>query len=105
MSENLGDDGTDMKETSKIREQVSGQTMDEMGMREGSVLTEAETKPTTYRLFWTNGAGRIASVADTVDAQDDAEAIREAERLARGRTVEVWDRSRKVAMLNGAERR
>ena len=72
---------------------------------EGSVVATAGSKPTTYRLFWTNGAGRIVTVADTVDAQDDAEAVREAERMARGRAVEVWDRSRRVATLNGAERR
>lgn len=64
----------------------------------------AEAKLTTYRLFWTNKAGRIITVADTVDAHDDDEAVREAEKIAHGRSVEVWDRSRRVAMLNGCER-
>lgn len=67
-------------------------------------MVQAETKPGTYRLFWTNKAGRIATVPDVVQAQDDAEAIREAERMARGRSVEVWESSRRVATLNGAVR-
>lgn len=66
---------------------------------------EVAIKSTTYRLFWTNGAGRIVSAPDMLEADDDAEAVREAERLAQGRTVEVWDMARRVAMLNGAERR
>ena len=65
---------------------------------------EADNKLITYRLFWTNCAGRIVTVPDMVDAQDDFEAVREAERLAKGRKVEVWDLSRRVAMLNGSER-
>ncbi|MGI3901206.1 MAG: hypothetical protein ACRYGP_14020 [Janthinobacterium lividum] len=67
-------------------------------------MVRAETKPATYRLFWTNKAGRIATVPDVVEARDDAEAILEAERMARGRAVEVWESSRRVATLNGAVR-
>ncbi|MGI3898930.1 MAG: hypothetical protein ACRYGP_26555 [Janthinobacterium lividum] len=65
---------------------------------------EIDAKVITYRLFWTNQAGRIVTVPDMVDAQDDVEAVREAERLAKGRKVEVWELSRRVAMLNGSER-
>ncbi len=68
------------------------------------MVVQMETRPATYRLFWTDKAGRIATVPDVVEAQDDAEAVREAERLARGRAVEVWERSRCVATLNGAVR-
>ncbi len=68
------------------------------------VNVDSDTKSITYRLFWTNGAGRITTVPAMLEAQSDAEAVKEAERMAQGRTVEVWDRSRKVAMLNGAER-
>lgn len=65
---------------------------------------QAKTKPATYRLFWTNKAGRIATVPDIVEAHDDAEAVREAERMAGGRAVEVWESSRRVATLNAAAR-
>ncbi len=68
------------------------------------MFAEADTKLTTYRLFWINKAGRIFTTPETVEAHDDAEAVREAERMARGRMVEVWDMSRKVALLNGAGR-
>lgn len=67
-------------------------------------MAEAENRLATYRLFWTNKAGRIATVPDVVEAQDDDEAIREAERMAGGRAVEVWESSRRVATLNGAVR-
>ena len=65
---------------------------------------EVDAKVITYRLFWTNCASRIVTVPDMVDAQDDVEAVREAERLAKGRNVEVWNPSRRVAMLNGSQR-
>lgn len=68
------------------------------------MFADVEAKPTTYRLFWINKAGRIFTVPDTLEAQDDDEAVREAERVAGGRMVEVWDMSRRVAMLNGAGR-
>ena len=68
------------------------------------MIQEADVKLTTYRLFWTNGSGRIASVPDTVDAYDDDEAVQEAEKVAQGRKVEIWERSRQVAALNGSER-
>lgn len=66
------------------------------------MIAEAPIDLVTYRVFWTNKAGRIVGVAETIAARDDAAAVREAERIAGGRTVEVWDRARRVAMLNGA---
>ena len=67
-------------------------------------MGQTETKPASYRLFWTNKAGRIATMPDIVEALDDAEAIQQAERVAAGRAVEIWDRCRRVATLNGRER-
>jgi hypothetical protein len=67
-------------------------------------MAQIERKPASYRLFWTNKAGRIATAPDVVEARDDAEAIREAERMAQGRAVEIWECSRRVAMLNGTGR-
>lgn len=66
--------------------------------------TPAPGTPSTYRLFWTNGAGRIDSVAQIVEASSDGEAVERAQALSGGRAVEVWHGARRVAMLNGAER-
>ncbi len=67
-------------------------------------MGQVDIKPSSYRLFWTNKAGRIATVPDVVEAFDDAGAIQQAERVAKGRAVEIWDRGRRVATLNGSER-
>ena len=59
----------------------------------------------TYRLFWINGAGRIDRAAETIEAESDDDAVLQAQALSRGRAVEVWLGSRRVVMLNDAERR
>ena len=58
----------------------------------------------TYRLFWTNGAGRIDSVAEMIQAESDEDAVRQAQALSESRAVEVWQGARRVAMLNGSHR-
>ena len=68
-------------------------------------MEQSETARTFgYRLFWTNGAGRIDSVADSIQAGSDEDAVRQAQALSNGRTVEVWRDARRIAMLNGAAR-
>lgn len=70
---------------------------------EPSKVAGADVKPITYRLVCANGASLIATVPDMVDARNDGEGVREAGKSAEGLTVEVWYRSRRIAMLNGAE--
>ena len=57
-----------------------------------------EATMTTYRLFWINDAGRIASSPEMVEAPDDHGALRQAEGRAKGRTFELWDRSRRISV-------
>ena len=62
-----------------------------------------EQRLTTYRLFRIDGTNRIDGTPDVIEAVDDADAIRQARTLARNRIAEVWQRSRKVAVLSGGE--
>lgn len=60
--------------------------------------------PSSYRLFRTNGAGRIDSVAQAIEAENDAEAVRQAQARSEGRMAELWLGARRIAMLNGSVR-
>jgi len=57
----------------------------------------------SYRLYWLDGAGMI-SLADDVDASDDAEAVAKAREKHHGaRKCEIWKGDRLVATLNAGE--
>ena len=62
-----------------------------------------ETPTRTYRLFRIGGDGRISDHADAIEAATDADALRRALSLARGRQVEVWDGVRRVGTVAGAD--
>lgn len=50
----------------------------------------------TYRLFRVNGAGRVVSAPDTIEAPSDAAGIERARAAAGGASVELWDGARLV---------
>lgn len=53
-----------------------------------------------YRLYCLDGTGKI-SLADNVDASDDAAAIETARKMHRGGLkCEIWQRNRLVTTLN-----
>ncbi len=56
----------------------------------------AAPAPRTYRLFRVNGAGRVVSVPDTIEAPSDAAAVERARAAAAGASVELWDGARLV---------
>lgn len=56
--------------------------------------------PSVYRLFWTDGRGRIAGAPATLQAPNDARALEIATELALGRPAELWLGARLVAELN-----
>ena len=64
-----------------------------------------EQQLTTYRLFRINDRNHVDGTPDVIEAPDDADAIRQAKALTRNRVVELWHRSRRVAVLTGDERR
>ena len=64
-----------------------------------------EQQLTTYRLFRIDSANRIAGVPDIIEAPDDADAIRQAKVISQSRLAEVWQRSRKIAVLDRDEHR
>lgn len=49
-----------------------------------------------YRMYRLDRAGGIVD-AEIIAAEDDAGAMREAERLSAGEAAELWDRARLVA--------
>ena len=57
-----------------------------------------------YRVFPTNGRGRIVSSPEVIDAPDDNSAIRVAQELIGGRPAELWRGVQRIALLNGNER-
>ena len=58
-----------------------------------------------YRLFPLDAAGRVGGFPEVIDAPSDEQAIAAATTLARDRSVELWMGVRRVAVLNGKERR
>ena len=60
------------------------------------MVDPAAPAPRTYRLFRVNGAGRVVSVPDTIEAPGDAEAIERARAAANGQSIELWDGARLV---------
>ena len=63
-----------------------------------------EQQLTTYRLFRISDTNRVDGTPDIIEAPDDADAIRQARMLTRNKIVEVWQSSRRVAVLSGADR-
>ena len=57
-----------------------------------------------YRIFPTNGRGRISSTPQVIEAADDASAIRTAQELIGSDTAELWRGTQRIALLNGSER-
>lgn len=52
--------------------------------------------PSEYRLYFFDGSGRIASPPYEFEAPNDETAIRIAEAWREGRSIELWNRDRKV---------
>jgi hypothetical protein len=55
-----------------------------------------------YRAYFVNSDGHIVSVR-AIACGDDAEAIREAEKLRDERDIELWDGTRMVTRLPGTK--
>lgn len=53
----------------------------------------------TYRAYRVNPGKRVSSAAIIVEATNDEEAIAQARQLVDGVGIEVWDRTRRVAVL------
>ncbi len=53
-----------------------------------------------YRLYWINRSDHIDAMAKPIEAACDAEAMRQAEILARGDRVELWHEARLVVHLD-----
>ena len=51
-----------------------------------------------YRIYTVGGDGRAWSMED-IEYRDDQEAIQKAQRIVRGRDVELWKRGRFIARL------
>ena len=58
---------------------------------------------TSYRAYLLDSAGRFADVVP-LECADDDEAMKQAQQLANGRDVELWQRTRKIAKFNGQSR-
>ncbi|MDA8250023.1 MAG: hypothetical protein M0Z28_12715 [Rhodospirillales bacterium] len=56
---------------------------------------------TPYRVYMLDRHNRICAAQD-IDCADDAEAVAQAARLARGEGVEVWSEARLVGRLGPA---
>lgn len=52
--------------------------------------------PKQYRIYFFDGAGQIAVAPYEFEAPDDETAMRIAEAWREGRTIELWNRERKV---------
>jgi hypothetical protein len=52
-----------------------------------------------YRIYTITRGGRIAEAPAEVDCADDEAAVKQAEQLLDGDTIEVWQRDRRVAPL------
>ena len=52
-----------------------------------------------YRLYWLDGARRIAGAADIVSAADDDDAIAQARSAARASRCELWQGRRLVGTV------
>ena len=57
----------------------------------------------SYRLYRLDGAGKITT-ADWIDAEDDKAAKQAAELRVDSSTVELWDRNRLIARIEGKPR-
>ena len=57
----------------------------------------------SYRLYRLDGAGKITT-ADWIDAEDDEAAKQAAELRVDSSTVELWDRNRLIARIEGKPR-
>ena len=56
----------------------------------------ADSPARIYRLFRVTNAGRVVSVADTLEARTDEEAISRAQGLTTSQNLELWDGARLV---------
>ena len=57
----------------------------------------------SYRLYRLDGAGKITT-AEWIDAEDDEAAKQAAELRVDSSTVELWDRNRLIARIEGKPR-
>ena len=57
-----------------------------------------------YRVFPTDGRGRIVSAPHVLEAEDDDSAVKAAQELIGSRAAELWRGSQRIAVLNGSER-
>ena len=64
-----------------------------------------EQQLTTYRLFRIDDTDHVDGTPEIIEAPGDEDAIRQARASTRNRIVEVWQRSRRVAVLMGDEQR
>ena len=58
-----------------------------------------------YRVFPTNGRGRIVAAPQVIEARDDDDAIRAAQELTGSTAAELWRGVQRIALLNGSERK
>ena len=53
-----------------------------------------------YRFYKLDRVGRIIGLGNAVECADDADAVKKAKERAKGRTIiEVWDKGRRVAVI------
>lgn len=65
---------------------------------------DASQSTKQYRLFVTNGRGRIDTVAHEIQASSDEEAFAKARQRVGDAPFEVWDGSRRIATMGHGER-
>lgn len=65
---------------------------------------DAPQSEKTFRLFVTNGRGRIVAVAHEIRAISDEEAFAKAFEMVGNVPFEVWDGSRRIATVGHGER-
>lgn len=57
-----------------------------------------------YRFYKLDKRGHVEGLPEAVECSDDTDAVEKAEKRANGRMIEIWDLSRRVAVIEAHEK-